>query len=227
MVNKGLVTTLLALCLSVARAGMGDIETVELPSGALTSWVATDMNHNGHGMVIKALSVPRPVEDVMSFYRAAWEAKGAIPGFVENEVDGWQVLSRLSDSHSLVVQIKSGSEGNTEGYISSMALIGETQRGIGAIPIPPNAAKVSHTRTSDKGKTGYTTILVTPASISAAVGYYNDHLDRAGWSRVSDDIVAGSHVLKFNKRQSTFEIVVSAAEDGTTVILLNRTQGDG
>jgi len=86
---------------------------------------------------------------------------------------------------------------------------------------------VSRTRSVDSGKLGNTTILVTPESISSIVGFYRDRLDRERWSLVSDDLIDGSHVLKFNKRLHSLEIVVSKADDGTSVILLNRTSRNG
>lgn len=227
MTTKGLTAVILALYVSISQAGIGDLQNIVLPEGARTSWVATDMNHNGHGMAIKALAVQRPVDEVISFYRAAWEAQGDTPGFVENKVGEWQVISRVTESHNLVVQVKTGSDGTTEGFISSLALVAKPLRRADSIPLPPNAVKVSHTRTADKGKTGYTTIMVTPSSVGAAVGFYKDHLARDGWSLVSDGFLEGSHVLKFNKHASVYEVAVSAAEDGTTVILLNRTQSNG
>lgn len=227
MTTKGLTAVILALYVSISQAGIGDLQNIVLPEGARTSWVATDMNHNGHGMAIKALAVQRPVDEVISFYRAAWEAQGDTPGFVENKVGEWQVISRVTESHNLVVQVKAGSDGTTEGFISSLALVAKPLRRADSIPLPPNAVKVSHTRTADKGKTGYTTIMMTPSSVGAAVGFYKDHLARDGWSLVSDGFLEGSHVLKFNKHESAYEVAVSAAEDGTTVILLNRTQSNG
>ncbi len=232
---KALSVIILVLCVSTAHATNrktnNDLQHIDLPSGATTSWVATDMNHNGHGMAIKTLSTNQAVDAVMSFYRTAWEAQGGslsdTPSFVENEVGDWQVISRISESHNLVVQVKAGHDGFAEGFISSMALQTKPQRNVGSIPMPPNTSQVSHTQTGDKGKTAYTTILVTPTGVGAAVGYYKDHLERDGWALVSDGFVEGSHVLKFNKRVSAFEIVVSAAQDGTTVILLNRTNSNG
>ncbi|MEE9334684.1 MAG: hypothetical protein V3U65_11410 [Granulosicoccaceae bacterium] len=228
---KVLSAILLTLCVSTARAVNNDLQFVDLPNGATTSWVATDMNHNGHGMAVKTLSTNQSVEEVMNFYRTAWGTQGDslsdIPSFVEKKVGEWRIISRISESHNLVVQIKTGRDGDTEGFISSMALVAKPQLRSDSIPTPPNTSQVSHTRTGDKGKTGHTTILVTPSSVGAAVGFYKDHLSRDGWILVSDEFVEGSHVMKFNKRISAFEIVVSAAQDGTTVILLNRTQSNG
>ena len=180
MYLKGLSVIILALCVSTAHAVNNDLQNVDLPSGSTTSWVATDMNHNGHGMAIKTLSTNQAVEEVMNFYRTAWDTQSDslsdTPSFVENEVGDWQVISRISESHNLVVQVKAGRDGAAEGFISSMALLTKPQRNSGSIPIPPNTSQVSHTQTGDKGKTGYTTILVTPTGVGAAVGYYKDHL---------------------------------------------------
>ncbi len=231
MVLKGISAILLGLCASAVHAKNNDLQNIDLPNGAITSWVATDMNHNGHGMVIKTLTTNQPVEEVMNFYRTAWETQSDslsnVPSYVENEIGDWHVISRISKSHNLVVQVKSGRDGVAEGFISSMALAAKPLRQSGLIPIPPNASQVSHTQTGDLGKTGHTTILISPRSVGAVVGYYKDHLSREGWALVSDGYVEASHVLKFNKRNSAFEIVVSAAQDGTTVILLNRTQSNG
>jgi hypothetical protein len=175
------------------------------------------------GFAIKAISSKQSVEEVLNFYRNAWKTDTDIPGYVENTITDWQVISQLSDTHNLVVQLKSMGNGYTDGFISSMALKANTISTFTDVPLPPNAAAVSHTQTKDKDKTGYTSVLVTPSSIGSAAGHYRDHLEREGWSLASDEFIHESHVLKFNKRLSSFEVVISAAIDGTTVILLNRT----
>jgi len=224
-------TTILALSVSFAFAMESDIHNIDLPTGATTSWVATDMNHNGHGIAIKTLYTDKPADEVINFYRTAWKSESNdqadVPGFVENQIGDWQVISRLSDTHNLVVQVRQSRDGSAEGFISSMALVPTPERQLSRIPIPPNASQVSHTQTGDTGKSGFTTILVTPSSIGASIGHYRDHLSRDGWALVSDNFVEDSHVLKFNKRTSSFEIVVRAADDGTTVILLHRTLTNG
>jgi hypothetical protein len=221
------VIILLLLLSPLAIADVENLQNIDLPIGAKTSWVATDMTHNGQGMAIKAINSKQTVSEVIDFYRNSWHQDGDIPGYVENKIADWHVISKISQSHNLVVQVKSGERGTTQGFISSMSLQGAQSNYEESIPKPPNSATVSHTKTGDKGKTGYTTILVSPSSIGAAIGFYRDQLGRDGWSLVSDEYLESSHVLKFNRQVSAYEVVVSAAEDGTTVILLNRTQSNG
>ncbi len=223
---RSIITALLFISCT-AVADIGNLQNIDLPMGAKTSWVATDMTHNGQGMAIKAIRSKQPVNEVMDFYRSTWHRSGDIPGFVENKIADWFVISNISASHNLVVQIKAGAGGSTEGFISSMSLANDQGTSEESIPMPPNSARVSQTKTGDKGKTGYTTILVSPSSAGNVVGFYRDQLGRDGWSLVSDEYIENSHVLKFNKRVSAYEVVVSAADDGTTVILLNRTQSSG
>jgi len=72
MCVKGLVRLSICLCLFASQSRAVDLHDVQLPNGAVTQWVATDMNHNGHGMAIKALAVNGPAEEVLQYYRTAW-----------------------------------------------------------------------------------------------------------------------------------------------------------
>jgi len=216
--------------LPLANASAIDLRDMKLPAGATTQWVASDMNHNGYGLAVKALAAQQSVDEVLQFYRNAWgnnepESETA-PQYLESEVDGWRLISLINTSHSLVVQLRPVVDGSTEGFISSMALDSKPTHGFFEIPKLPNSSLVSKTSTIDQGKSGSTSIWVTAEDVGGVTSFYSDKLERDRWSFVSGEIVQGSQVLVFKKQGFTLEIVVSQAGDGSTVIVQNGTQNN-
>jgi len=79
---------------------------IATPSNAELAWVSDNVNQNGMQLSIQTFNSPDSVSSVLSFYRSKWAKPGDIPGFVENEMGEWQVISQLRDDYNIVLQIK-------------------------------------------------------------------------------------------------------------------------
>lgn len=220
------LTTVLCMQQVQASDASEALLNVPIPATAKVTVIGLDMRQNGALMSISTFRSEASIENTLEFYRAAWPARENDPGHVENTAGNWQVISRLDGDVNLVLQLQQSARGGCEGLFSAVQLndiVGVAE----AIDMPPGGEVVSSTVKADLGRTAKTWIIRSTSGVGHAVSFYRDLFDRKGWKLVSDRSATGPHVLQFNHRDGTVELVISQADDGSTLSILNRVSKDG
>jgi hypothetical protein len=218
---------LLALLAPIAAAANEPgqpLNGIELPAGATTAWVATNINQNGLPMAIQTFHSPMAVGSILNFYRQRWAVPGKTRGFVENHGGAWQIISQLADDHNVVLQLQSDDSGGSSGFLSSVALNVTGFSDVTEVPVPADSELVSSARVVDGDRVSVTSLLISQGDGGSIAGFYRDHLQRDGWVLAFEREYAGHRLLYFNRRHAQCELVVSKAADGSTVIALNQVQ---
>ncbi len=213
------VVLCLLMCMSsVARAGDPDIA---MPPNARTSWVSSDMQHNGNAMTIRTFAVNQSVEDVLEFYRKQWQASSRSLGYVEDTVNNWRIISMISQHINTVLQLQADVNGHSRGFLSTQSLSSTVKQAGHRIPLPPGSTTVSRTDTVDGDRQAQTTVLIASTDSGSTASFYRRSLVARGWSITTDTIQQDQPVLMFNRAEETCEIVISVASDRSTIVLLN------
>lgn len=194
--------------------------------GMSLTWVGQEVSHNGFPMSILHFSSDKSVEQTLDFYRSVWREPVAkdSPGFIENSVGQWQVISRLKGASSWVVQVQPGAGGGSEGFISDMNL--------GAsVAIPPRAndfpkmegsTLVSHTSALDGGVAdGLTLVIKNTYSVEQNAKFYTQRLSAKGLNLSHKKSTADTATLFFVGRGEKMDVAVGESEDGGSVIFAN------
>lgn len=225
LIGTAQILALLALLVPIAAAANEPgqpLNGVELPAGATTAWVATNINQNGLPMAIQTFRSSMAVDSVLDFYRQRWAVPGKTPGFVENHVGAWQIISQLADDHNVVLQLQSNDSGGSSGFLSSVALNVTGFSDVTEVPAPADSELVSSARILDGDRVSTTSLLISQGDGGSIAGFYRDYFQRDGWVLASERVYAGHRILYFNRRHAQCELVVSNAADGSTVIALNQ-----
>ena len=140
-----------------------DLNDVELPAGTEVQWIAEDIVQNGVPMQIQQFNSGLTVSEVLQFYRDHWagRAKGETPGYLENTLPGWNVISMLDNNDIVALQIRPSSKGGAEGYLSTANVTSKSEQDklTRDFPKPSGTQLISSTKSFDAGKQA-TTILM-------------------------------------------------------------------
>ena len=191
-------------------------------------WVGDDLVHNGVPMQIQHFTTNDTMDNVLSYYRTLWAdpiAEG-VPGFVENNMDNWAVISRINGDKNTVIQVRLNSDGQTEGYISIADLsvgtsVEELRR---KFPMPVDSELVSNTESRDPHNSASTIIYINDLPIEENASFLVDRLsDKYKLARKFDQ--DGTLILFFNGKKSKIEVAISKEPGGRTTVFANVVKG--
>lgn len=198
--------------------------SVPTPKHMQLSWVGQELNHNGVPVNILHFSTDKSTGSVLEYYRDIWSdpVSDTAPGFIENTVAQWQVVSRLEGGSNLVVQVKSRNDGGAEGYISQMHFssriaIKDAQN----FPRPRDSVLVSHTQGDDFKGDALTLVITSEMSVSAVARYYLNTLKSKGYKAQFDQEDSGSRALFFVGKGKKIDVSVGPIKAGGTAIFVN------
>jgi|GEM_PF-1465761 len=199
---------------------------IPIPENAKTEWVSNNLNQSGMVLSIRTFKSPDAVESVLAFFRDAWTKEGKLPGFIEDEMMEWNIISHLRKTDNVVLQIKSGEFGGATGFLSIAQLDGEARPVESDFPIPETTEEFSVTYLRENEADVHTMTYITKQSIGTTSAFYKDRLKSQGWSIASDSKISGSHILLFNRRDDRCEMVIQQLSPEETVIFVNRVLSD-
>jgi hypothetical protein len=218
--NK-LVALLLLVSSSVLSEGLA---TLVLPPGTKTVWVAEDIKQNGVPMQIQQLTSSATVAEVLKFYRSQWadSSDPNVPGFVENQVGEWQTISQLINNQQTVVQVKTGRNGGTEGYVSQIDTRSKPgdDRVTRNFPRKSGTQLISSTASKDGAKISTTILLMNTFSVVTNTDFYKLKMPGKGWSLAHTVNQGEVSMMLFNRPGRTCEIAISKNK-GRTIIMAN------
>lgn len=204
------------------------LAAIPLPPAARSRAVATDIVQNGQRLSIATLEPAGSLDETLDFYRTLWahgEREG-MPGYVENALGDWSVISRLDGGRNLVVQLRASGRG-VEGFVSVMRL--EPLRpsvADEAPPLPPGGRLLSATRARDLGRPARTFLVASTLRPGELAGFYRDALAREGWRVREIRAVDGPPLVLFERPGARAELVASDDGRGGSVAVLNTVGGD-
>lgn len=223
--NKTILCLLVALCLAVDNALAMDLGDVAVPANSRTAWVADDIVQNGVRMQIQQFESALSIEQVLAFYRTRWGLGSTPdnPGYVENVVGEWQVISRLKGDQNIALQLKPGKASGTEGFLSIADLSTLQADGYRQpdFPKPDQTELVSSSVSSDTGRLATTLIMMNPHSVRSNLAYYQSRMPSNGWSQSYSQMMSDTGVLMYSRDGGTAEIAISRSDDGRSVVLVN------
>lgn len=198
---------------------------VEAPPNANVQWVGDNIVQNGVPMQIKAFSTENGVADVIGFYRSRWASDAAPPAV--NSLGDWQIIGRQQGDFYITVQARTGNDA-TEGFIGISRLPGATKPGPRSdFPRLGGTDLVSSTDSVDGTKSASTIVMENNFSIESNVSFYESNLPSDGWtllqSKRAEPSRSGTdgHSLYFNRRKQSCHIVISPANNGATLLVVN------
>lgn len=195
---------------------------IETPAGAQVQWVGEDITHNGYPMQILNLKSKSGVDSILSFYRNKWAEPVAqdAPGFIENAIGEWRVISRLEGGINTVIQVKNLKSGGTEGLISIMELTPVS--GGRDFPSLNGTELISKTESKDLGKKAITTIYKNGFSIGANKDFYISTLKNQGYALVHNTLNSGVVVMFFTAKGAHIEVSISQYAENETIVVANK-----
>jgi hypothetical protein len=191
-------------------------------------WVAEDIEHNGTPMQIQSFRGGGSADQVMQFYRDRWSSRadGDVPGFVENKVGPWQVISIIENGSVLALQLQNGPNGQASGFasVTNPAAISATRDVVTTLPRPSGSTLISHTRSRDGMRQASTLVLTNNRALSSNRDFYANAMPGKGWAVSHQHEHQGTAVLLFERDGQSCEIAISRNDRGKTVIVANLTR---
>lgn len=218
----------IALCSCLFSAvGSANTQNVVLPENAQVAWISESINQDGMLLAIQTFYSDEPVESVLEFYREAWHKEGELPGFVENTLGDWAIISQLRDDSNVVLQIKPDETGAAAGFLSTA----KKNPGIGKptndFPMPDGTEQFSSSYMEEDDAEVLTMSLISTQSVGNAVSFYKSKLAGKGWELAREHDVDGNQIMLFNRNADRCELVVSQLDGESTVIHVNRVKRNG
>lgn len=216
------VTSLL-VCWAPAVFAMPDFPA---PPWAKVEWVTDQSTFNGMQMKARRFESAKPMEEVLDFYRQKWRqpVKPGLPGYLEDEFNGWRVLSRIKNGYLLTVQVQPDAFGKSWGYLGVSDLpklekIPELGKGV---PKMRGSEVLNDILNKDPGKKGRTLVMSNGFSLQSNASFYRNHFTEGGWDSLFDQ---RSHdgkyqVMVYRNGNKEANIVLSR-DGGKTNIVFN------
>ena len=204
-----------------------DLRVLPVPSGTHVSWVGRELLHNGTRFNIQSFRSSQPIARVLNYYRDLWASNAGrsdVPGYQEQSIGEWSVIGNLAGRFSTVLQVKTGPQSTTVGFVSTVELH-QRPRPVqlpNDISVPGGSVLLSHTTTGDQLKNQGTWIVENINSVSVNRRYFIRQMKFAGWHLAASENQATQVVMMFNAKRARCEITMTQSNAGKTIILINR-----
>ena len=194
------------------------------PPDAQVASVAENMIYNSMPMSVRKFSSKDSAEKILAFYRKLWRAPVApgFPGFKEEELDNWKVITRPEDGYMMSVQVKPGLGKGSIGLLG----LGKLDAVDGKVTLGKGFPKLADSRVvndiahHDAFKKGRTIMLQNKFSLTSNVQYYRDHYGSRGWNPVLDStsVPGYMHTFIFRKGNNEVSLTVARTKSGSQVV---------
>ena len=199
------------------------------PFGAKAEMVTPAMRANGLDTTIRALTIPMPVEGVLAYYRALWAplATPTRPGSIEQESNGWKIISSLEGRCLTTVQVMVRDAGSYALVAVAQAPDPNARPKVQTIdfPAPPGSRIVSDATHADVVRNARTVVAVNSARQGTNVEFYANGLRSQGWLIMMQKSVTTAkgpgEVIVLKKGTGEMSVVIAPGPDGQTSIVAN------
>lgn len=198
------------------------IERIEIPPEATLQIVSTDSVYNSVQSAMATISSASSVDSVLNFYRSAWgvDAPEDMPAFIESQIPGWSLISKLEGRNNIVVQINSSGPGTSAGFISVMAIdqqLPAEPHGVFSDLIP-----VTSNHSVDGVDVSLMRVYGSNASVFVTHGSLRQRLVKEGWKVMIDSEVEGSRVLILSQGSSRLEVSFVDSSRFASAVVVHR-----
>ena len=101
---------ILVLLMVVSRAGAKELPLVPFPDSARVMVVGENLKVYGLPLMAYEFKTEKSLQETSDFYTSIWAREkiysDADEPYIEHEVQGWKVLSRLERGHNITIQLK-------------------------------------------------------------------------------------------------------------------------
>ncbi len=221
----------LLVLLFVASAWADKRPLIPFPDDVRITVVGEDLKVYGLPLMAYEFHSPETVEAVAGFYTAAWNTNSAASDadepYIETELAGWKVLSRLELGHNITVQLRDTGIGGTQVLVGvsplpTYLLTKRRNRVDINVPLLGGARVTSVVASSDRRKLSEVYWLISDDSVDAFLGRYRRHHEGSGatvsgYRLVKEEgyrALAGS--LQVSTGQGSYRYDAMAADDSKT-----------
>lgn len=225
----------LAMCLwdtAVAASPGSMLNDMGVPEGTTLQMVSDNTIVNGRPVGVATLETAASVESVLGFYRARWATQGrwAVPGredvpaFIESQVPGWRMISRLVDDHHVVVQLSTQQGDRTTGLVS----IAPLQRGASPVDhgVFSSLDLLSSNLSVDGVDTSSMRVYGSNTSSQRTRDRYRDKLLRLGWQLLADTTVDGGLVTQLGRNNVRLELTFMDSPEFASVVVVHEVTSE-
>lgn len=223
---------------SIAASEADVLAGLSLPANTHLQSVSSQGQYNGRVMAIAALHSFESTPTVAAFFKQLWEvgSDSSVPGFIENTIPGWQLISRLQGGFHIVVQLhraeglsESGGLDRRQGHSLSRSknrsenrnvATGQTSEARGFISVArashssepatvgpfSNLQRLSTNQTKDGADSSTLSVYASPASLHRTHELYIPKLQQGGWQVLTDTRVDQGWVTVLTRNQSRLEL---------------------
>ena len=196
------------------------LENLPVPPNTDVLAISEQSLIDGVPAAMATLTSTTSIESVIDFYRDTWQPNEDEddPGFVESELTGWRIISRLEDGYNIVVQLRDG-QSQASGFVSVMQMAQRVQsRNDGPFA---NLQNLSRHQSTDGRDTSTVSVYASPSSVSETHTLYREKLLFDGWQIMTDMNMQGTFVMVLSRDQSRLEISVAESTDYGSMVVVN------
>lgn len=183
------VVSLLLVLLFSGAAWAARQPLVPFPDGVRITVIGEDLKVFGLPLMAYEFHSPETVAAVAGFYKAEWGRNGhasdADVPYIESELAGWMVLSRLELGHNITLQLRDAGIRGTQVLVGVSPLPNYLQakrrnRVDIHIPLLGSARVTSVVASEDRGKASEVYWLISDDSVDAFLDRYLEHHQEQG-----------------------------------------------
>jgi hypothetical protein len=220
-----IVAGLMLSLLSLVAQGAACREAAT-PAGVTLQMLAPDMRMNGMPMNIRGFNSSLSVEGVLAYYRNLWAglATKERPGSMEQEVNGWKVISTVEGECFTTVQVRQ----DLRGSYSMISVIKKPDAAarvekVGAdFPKPPGSQTLNDFEYADGVRNARTIVVSNKSNMAANLQFYKNELKLRGWvpliERQPESKQGVSHVMVLKRGVEETSLILSSAEGQVQIV---------
>lgn len=224
-VNNKLVLLgfLLTFSLSLYAATNGD--SFLFPERTDSWWVSNGNVHNGQTLYIQKFKSELAIDDVIDFYKLRWNNDSEIPGYMETDVNGWRIISRIRENNQWVVQVRKNQyRAGSEGILSLMPLttsgVGHAQTNDNFIPVMKGGELLSTTYSDFPAKARTQTQIFSgrPETVARRLKRY---VENRGWTLQDEYKHENSRTQRFEQVKRQLDIAFVGFSGTKTLVFIS------
>jgi len=200
---------------------------IDFPPKAKVKIVSDAISVNGLSMNIWEITSPDSVDEVLDFYKWLWSDSPSddLPGYLENELGEWQLISRATETYLISVQLKSMSMNRSKGLVS-VSNFGRSYKGRFTLGRNFTALHGSNViadfKSDDLGKKSSTVVVENTHSTGANYDYYRTHYLDDGWRLlgVRLPIFSKGEALIMKKGKQELRIAIGKDKKVTRIVIV-------
>lgn len=189
--------------------------------------VSDHMIYNGVDMSTYEVSSPHPMDEVLRFYREAWN--GAVAESTTTmglDSTQWNVLAHREGDFLVTVQLRPSKPAGVYGYIAiSNVFSGKVHETGRNVVMPAGSTLVNDIVSDDAGRKSRTVVVQNEGSVGFNLDFYRQKLTAEGWTEVVDysklpQEMGRPQALMLNRGSEQMNLAVTRTAGTTTVVMV-------